>query len=69
MFLLNDLEKMAYAIQNTIGNQDRSLVYHRLLKLFIQYQFYAFDKSWDQLLVENGFSQTKFWPPSISKSR
>ena len=60
---------MAYAVQNTIGNQDHSLFHHNLIKILIQFQLSTIYMSWDQLLVENGFGQTKFWPPSTSKSR
>ena len=67
--LLNSLENMAYVVHNTIGDHDRSLFHHGLIKILIRYQLFAIGKSWDQFLVENGFAQNQFWPPSISMSR
>ena len=68
-YFINSLEKMAYVVQNTIGDKNRSLFHHLLIKILLQYQLSVIDKSWDQFLVENGFWQSQFWPPTISKSR
>ena len=68
-YFINSLEKMAYVVHNTIGDQDQSLFHQCLWKILIQSQLSIIDKSWDQFLVENNFGQTWFWPPFISKSR
>ena len=34
-FLLHSLHKMAVMVQHTIGNQDRSLFYHGLIKMLV----------------------------------
>ena len=60
---------MAYAVQNTVRDQDRSLFHHGLLKIVVQYQFSMIGKSWDQLLNENNFGQTQFWPSPIPKTQ
>ena len=68
-FLFNSLEKMACTVQKTVGNQDRSLLHHGLLKSMIQYPLSTMGKNWDQFLNENNFGQTQSWPSPLPKIR
>ena len=49
-FLLHSLHKMAVTVQRTIGNQDRSLFHHGLIKMLVQYQLATIGKTWDEFL-------------------
>ena len=68
-FLLHSLHKMAIMVQCTIGNQDCSLFHHGLIKMLVQYQLDTVAKTWDELLKENDFGLTQFFPTYSPKTR
>ena len=68
-FLLNSLCKIAYVVQNTIGDQYRSLFHHGLVKILVKYQLYFIGKTRDQFLDENGFEQNELWPSVQPKTQ
>ena len=51
-YLLQSIKKMAHSVQTTIGNPDRSLFHHGLVKIIIQHQLSLNGKSWDEFLIE-----------------
>ena len=51
-YLLQSLKKMAHSVQNTIGNPDRILFHHGLIKILIQHQLSLSCKSWDGVVEE-----------------
>jgi len=57
-YFLQSLKKMAHSVQSTIGNSDRSLFHHGLIKILIQHQLSLSCKSWDEFLVENKLGST-----------
>ena len=57
-FLLHSLHKMAIMVQCTIGDQNRSLFHHELIKMLVQYQLVTVGKTWDEFLKENDFGLT-----------
>ena len=57
-YLLQSLKKMAHSVQNTIGNPDRSLFHHGLIKILIQHQLSLSCKYWDEFLVESKLGPT-----------
>ena len=61
-YLLKSLKKMAHSIQTTIGNPDRSLFHHGLIKILIQHQLSMSCKCWDEFLVECKLGPTQYWP-------
>ena len=61
-YLLQSLKKMAHSVQTTIGNPDRSLFHHGLIKILIQHQLSLSCKSWDEFLVECKLGPTQYWP-------
>ena len=60
---------MAHSVQSTIGNPDRSLFPHGLIKILIQHQLSLSCKSWDEFLVENKLGSTQYWPNPPPKTR
>ena len=67
-YLLQSLKKMAHSVQNTIGNSDRSLFHHGLIKILVQHQLSLICKSWDELLAENKLGLTQYWPNPLPKN-
>ena len=65
--LFISLEKMAYAIQNTVGDQDKSLFHHGFFKIVILYQLSYVGRNWDEFLSENKFGKTQYWPYPLPK--
>ena len=63
---------MAHSVQNTIGNPNRSLFHHGLIKILIQHQLSLIGRSWDELLAENKLGLKQYWPnpsPKTCKKR
>ena len=59
-YLLQSLKKMAHSVQSTIGNPDRSLFHHSLIKILIQHQLSLSYRSWDEFLVENKLGSIQY---------
>ena len=68
-FLLHSLHKMAIMVQCTIGNQDRSIFHHGLIKMLVPYQLVIVGKTWDEFLKDNEFGLTQFFPTYLPKTR
>ena len=68
-YLLQSLRKMAHSVQTTIGNPDRSLFHHGLVKILIQHQLSLNCKSWDEFLIECQLGPTQYWPNPPPKTR
>ena len=49
-------------MQNTIGDLDRSLFHHGLIKILVQHQLSLVGRSWDELLIINDLGLTQYWP-------
>ena len=49
-------------MQSTIGNPNRSLFHHGMIKILIQHQLSLSCRSWDKFLVENKLGSTHYWP-------
>ena len=60
---------MAHSVQTTIGNPDRSLFHHGLIKILIQHQLSLSCKSWDEFLVGCKLGPTQYWPNPPPKTR
>ena len=60
---------MAHSVQSTIGNPDRSLFHHGLIKILIQHQLSLSCKSWDEFLVGCKLGPTQYWPNHPPKTR
>ena len=60
---------MAHSVQSTIGNPDRSLFHHSLIKILIQHHLPLSCRSSDELLVENKLGSTQYWPNPPPKTR
>ena len=60
---------MAHSVQTTIGNLDRSLFHHGLVKIIIQHQLSLNCKSWDEFLIECQLGPTQYWPNPPQKTR
>ena len=67
-FLLHSLHKMVFMVQRTLGNQDRSLFHHGMIKMLVLYQLDTIEKTWDEFLKENEFEFTQFWPTYLPKT-
>ena len=67
-FLLHSLHKKAIMVQRTIGNQDRNIFHHDLIKMLVQYQLVTIGKTWDEFLKENELGLTQFWPTYLAKT-
>ena len=60
-FLLQILKRMAHTVHTTIGDVERILFHHGLLKILFQHQLSLFGWSWDEFLDENDFGLTQYW--------
>ena len=60
---------MAHSVQSTIGNPDRSLFHHGLIKILIQHQLSLSCRSWDEFFIENKLGSTQYWPNPSPKTR
>jgi hypothetical protein len=67
-FFLQSLKKTTNKVQSTVGDPERSLFHHGLLKILVQHQLSLVGKSWDVLLAENDFGPTQYWPTLLPKS-
>ena len=53
---------MACTYQTNIGDKERSLFHHGLIKILVYYRLEELDETWDSFLVHNGFSENEEWP-------
>ena len=56
-------------MQNTIGDLDRILFHHGLIKIMVQHQLSLVGRSWDELLVANDLGLTQYWPTLRPQTR
>ena len=67
--MIQILKETAHSLQNTVGNPDRSLFHHGLIKILVQHQLSLIGRSWDELLAENKLGLTQYWPNPPPKTR
>ena len=68
-FFLNSLHKMACTYQTNIGDKDRILFHHGLIKILVSYQLEEPGETWDSFLVRNGFGVNEEWPKQRPRVR
>ena len=59
---LNSLHKMASTYQTNVGDKNRSLFHHGLIKILVSYQLEELGETWDSFLVHNRFGENEEWP-------
>ena len=68
-FLLPSLHRMVVTVQRTTVNQSHSLFHYGLIKILVQYQLATMSRTCDELLRDNGFGLTGFWPTCLPHTR
>ena len=68
-FFLNSLHKMASTYQINVGDKNRSLFHHGLIKILVSYRLEELGQTWDSFLVRNGFGANEEWPKQRPRVR
>ena len=61
-YFLNSLHKMACTYQMNVGDKERSLFHHELIKILMSHQLGELGKTWESFLMHNGFGENEEWP-------
>ena len=59
---------MSQTVKN-FSNPDRSIFHHGLIKIILQFQLSANEKSWDKFLVDCQLGPTQHWPNPSPRTR
>ena len=68
-YFLNSLHKMACTYQINVGDKERSLFHHGLIKILIAYRLGELGDNWEYFLICNGFGENEEWPKQRSRTR
>ena len=68
-FFLNSLHKMASTYQSNVGDKNRSLFHHGLIKILLSSRLEELGQTWDSFLVRNGFGVNEEWPKKRPRVR
>ena len=60
---------MACAYQCNVGDKERSLLHHGLIKILVSYRLGELGDSWESFLARNEFGENDEWPRWRSKTR
>ena len=66
---LNSLHKMASTYQSNVGDKNRSLFHHGLIKILVSSRLEELGQTWDSFLVRNGFGVNEEWPKQRPRVR
>ena len=61
-YFLNSLHKMACTYKMNIGDKERILFHHRLIKIIVSYRLRELGEAWESFLMRNGFGENEEWP-------
>ena len=61
-YFLNSLHKMAYTYQINVGDKERNLFHHGLIKILVSYRLGELGDTWESFLIRNGFGENEEWP-------
>ena len=61
-YFLNSLHKMACTYQMNVGDKERSLFHHGLIKILVSYRLRELGEAWESFLMRNGFGEMKNGP-------
>ena len=68
-YFLSSLQKMACAYQSNVGDKERSLFHHGLIKILVSYQLGELGDSWESFLSRNEFGENEEWPQRRPKTK
>ena len=60
---------MAYTYQINVGDKERSLFHHGLIKILVSYRLGELGDSWESFLTHNWFGENEEWPRRRPKAR
>ena len=60
---------MACTYQINVGDKERSLFNHGLIKILISYQLGELGDTWESFLICNGFGENEEWPRRRPRTR
>ena len=66
---LNSFHKMESTYQTNVGDKNRSLFHHGLIKILVSYRLEELGETWDSFLVRNGFGANEEWPKQRPRVR
>ena len=68
-YFLNSMHKMACTYQINVGDKERSLFHHELIKILVSYQLGELGDTWESFLIRNGFGENEEWPRQRPRTR
>ena len=68
-YFLSSLQKMACAYQSNVGDKERSLFHHGLIKILVSYRLRELGDSLESFLARNEFGENEEWPRRRPKTR
>ena len=68
-FFFNSLHKMASTYQSNVGDKNRSLFHHGLIKILMSSRLEELGQTQDSFLVRNGFGVNEEWPKQRPRVR
>ena len=60
-YFLNSLHKMVCTYKTNVGDKERSLFHHRLIKIFVSYGLGEPRETWESFLMRNRFGGNEEW--------
>ena len=60
---------MAYTYQINVGDKERILFHHGLIKILMSYQLGELGETWESFLMHNGFGENEEWPGERPRTR
>ena len=68
-YFLNSLHKMGCTYQINVGDKERSMFHHRLIKILMSYRLGELEDTWESFLIRNGFGENEEWPRRRPRTR
>ena len=66
---LNSLHKMACTYQTNVGDKERSLFHHGLIKILVSYQLGELGETWESFVMRNRVGGNGEWPKQRPRVR
>ena len=66
---LNSLHKMASTYHSNVGDKNRILLHHGLIKILVSCRLEELGETWDSFLVQNRFGANEEWPKQRPRVR
>ena len=68
-YFFNSLHDMTYTYQINVGDKERSLFHHGLIKILMSHRLGELGDTWESFLMCNGFGENEEWPRRRLKTR